>query len=166
MEKNWAVVVLVIITIILVFHFGDFGEQQSILGPHNTLNNCESARNDYISQDKASCITECIYCDLPLVNCLNQCTSGIGDKYLGKYAFYANYGYGDYECSELTTSNTPDYCWFNCININLKTCNTPADIDCNGQVSRTEMGDYISKYILGSISRSALGEAITAYVGG
>jgi len=44
-------------------------------------------------------------------------------------------------------------------------CNTEADTDCNGVVSRAELGAYINKWINGQVTRTKLGEAIVAWMG-
>jgi len=42
-------------------------------------------------------------------------------------------------------------------------CNTDADEDCNGQVDRNELGSYITKWIANQVSRTKLGQAISAW---
>jgi len=48
----------------------------------------------------------------------------------------------------------------------LANCNTYQDTDCDGIVTRNELGVAISKWVVGTISRDELGEAIQAWVVG
>ena len=43
------------------------------------------------------------------------------------------------------------------------TCNTNADTDCNGIVSRDELGTIINNWVSGTATRDDLGKAITAW---
>ena len=45
-------------------------------------------------------------------------------------------------------------------------CNTNADTNCDGVVTRGELGDHITKWISGQVTRLELGDVIQAWVGG
>lgn len=47
----------------------------------------------------------------------------------------------------------------------IPSCNTIADTDCNGIVDRTELGSAINNWIVETISRSELAQAIAAWSG-
>ncbi|MBU0959118.1 MAG: hypothetical protein KKB31_04190 [Nanoarchaeota archaeon] len=46
-----------------------------------------------------------------------------------------------------------------------QSCNTDADTNCDGIVSRDELGNFITKWISGAVTRDKLGEAIVAWMG-
>ena len=46
----------------------------------------------------------------------------------------------------------------------IKTCNTAADLNCDNQVDRAELGTAITGWISWSVTRDDLGEAINAWV--
>ena len=45
-------------------------------------------------------------------------------------------------------------------------CGAYGDENCNGQVDRTELGNYINKWMAGTITRLELGQAIVIWVAG
>ncbi len=49
--------------------------------------------------------------------------------------------------------------------IKTRSCNTEADVDCDGIISRSELGLYISKWLGNQITRTKLGETIQAWAG-
>jgi len=60
---------------------------------------------------------------------------------------------------------TMDIKTFSIDSVNIVICNTDADTNCDGIVSRSELGVSITKWISNQISRDELGEAIMAWVG-
>lgn len=84
-------------------------------------------------------------------------------------------GYNSIECSTGETK-CEGYWYFTCLSgawLNQgyvegkcgygSDCNTPADVDCNGLVSRAELGSYINLWLQGSVTREALGDVIVAW---
>ena len=49
--------------------------------------------------------------------------------------------------------------------IKTVSCSTEADTDCDGIISRSELGEYISKWLSGQITRTKLGESIQIWAG-
>jgi len=61
-----------------------------------------------------------------------------------------------------TSTDCGDLC---CVGGTCVTCNTEADTNCDGVVSRDELGVSITQWLNGEITRIKLGEIIVAWVG-
>ncbi len=66
---------------------------------------------------------------------------------------------GDYMFGDKPIKNFPTQI------IKTVSCSTEADTDCNGIISRSELGVYISKWLSGQITRTKLGESIQVWAG-
>ena len=64
---------------------------------------------------------------------------------------------GDYQFGTNPIEN------FGTTTVEVKSCNTNADTNCDGEVDRSELGNVIVKWINNQITRTELGEAIQAW---
>lgn len=76
-------------------------------------------------------------------------------------------GFSKFSSKESGMNSTDDYRWpYLEVTYSGGSCNTAADLDCNGKVSRSELGIYITKWTSGQITRSQLSQAIVAWMNG
>ena len=66
---------------------------------------------------------------------------------------------GDYMFGDKPIKNLPTQI------IKTMSCNTEADTNCDGVISRSELGVYINKWLNNQLTRTKLGEAIQAWAG-
>jgi len=75
---------------------------------------------------------------------------------------------GTYDGSVCVYDDNPEtnnLCVGDTVTVDTGNCNTEADTNCDGVVSRDELGVSITQWINGAITRTKLGEIIVAWVG-
>lgn len=151
--------ILVVMAIIIIL-FISKPSTQSGLSPNGVnLEGCEEVRQSNLATGQFNCYTDCVYVTDEIANCLYDCTQINWQPDIIKYRAYLDTS----ECNQLTE---PGLCWYNCLGGSNGggECNTEADTNCDGAVSRVELGAHIQQWMAGNIDRQSLGNAIQAWV--
>jgi hypothetical protein len=130
-----------------------------------------------LRQNNYPCVIDCFKMTSSIHNCVsNYGYTGYNDNIGEWYAYYdADYScYDYYGAYRILEKEEPrDIGLYNCVPVfrdavgdleTPQTCRTSADTNCDGIVSRDELGVTINQWIAGSITRDKLGEYIVAWL--
>lgn len=134
----------------------------------------------YGLSDEDKIVYECVYGEIPIPDCPNYCANH--DRYfnavtVGIQTACSNDRTSRFydENGNLVTAATGvvhccyqhEWCSDGCSGTVCSdggNCNTDADTNCDGLVSRSELGTFITKWVSGTVSRSVLGQVISVWV--
>lgn len=133
---------------------------QAIGGGPGQGNQCEVDRATKIAAGYM-CVAPCVVYpnNGGIAECLHACGHGL---YYFDYYFYYDQ---THSCADRYANDPMSRCDMDCMYGGQpnQNCNTFADTNCDGTVSRAELGTAITQWISNSISRSQLSIAIQAW---